>query len=77
MSKVKFIGNLKNYTNLNRDEVYDVIQYISEADIFWDKIIIMIKGKEVAYFLNDGNGYPIFKDVTIEYRNELIERILE
>lgn len=71
MKKVRYISGHRN--DLIHGKIYDVIDY----NIYPNKIHIFIeneRGKE-EWFLLDG-FLTLFEDVTIEYRDVLIDEIL-
>ena len=73
MKKVKFIW--KNYSGdkLTIGKVYDVISYSIN-----DRIEIMNDhGTNQLFYLNKDFYIIYFKDVTTEYRNEIIDGILK
>lgn len=77
MRKFKFIGNDEHYPNLIPYNVYDVNEYIPDGKLgHYDEIIININGESLRCYVEDLNGRLIFLDVTIQYRNEQIDYIL-
>lgn len=88
MKKVKFnsrgkgVGiGLFNILYVVNNQVYDVIDYIitDNKNPLLDKIIIQShKGERDTFYIYDVETYlPFFEDVTIKYRNNLIDNILE
>lgn len=77
MRKVKYIGNVFNYDNLTKGSVYDVIDYISDGKKGnYDMIHIMVDGEMDFCYISDIDYKPLFIDVTVEYRNGIIDEIL-
>ena len=88
MKKVKFnsrgkgVGiGLYNIFCVVNNQVYDVIDYIitDSKNPILDKIIIQNhRGKRDTFYIYDEEtSEPLFEDVTIKYRNDLIDFILE
>ncbi len=80
MKRVRYIGNW--YYHLTNGKEYDVLEYTkyesidpSNRYIGEIKIIDDIK-REVRYSMYKGTGFGDFDDISIEYRNELIDGIL-
>lgn len=84
MKKVKFIGDVQKYKtfNLTYGKVYDVIKYNRNVDNdFIDKYdeiyIINNEGEDISHTFPVSDTYlNIFQDVTSEYRNDIIDEIL-
>ena len=77
MKKVRYIGY--GYSGLTKGRVYDVIYYYSsKAGNFWDDVtVINDYGQENVYNIYDHKRNLLFKDGTQEYRNDIINEILE
>lgn len=78
MRKVKYIYDEDLFYDLVINKVYDVVKYICDEDyIHRDMVVIIDDDKECTYFFYDGsNLQPLFEDVTLEYRSEIIDDIL-
>lgn len=79
MRKVKYIpATHLAYSRLTIGKVYDVISY--EYDLKLNCNIIYIRNDEGVtdwYFASIHNDVSVFIDVTHEYRNDVINEILE
>lgn len=71
MMKVK-CREVKAYHGLSHDKVYDVIKYVPSDDSYWFDCITIINddGIKSRWYYNS------FDDVTAEYRDEVIDGIL-
>ena len=79
MKKVRYIGESNLRLELTNGKVYDVVSYYkSEKGIFWDDITL-INDSGIAYIYDVCDFYemPLFIDATEEYRNDIINEILE
>lgn len=71
MKKVKYIGHLHN--ELTYGKIYDVIHYFTLNDNLPVISILSDIDEVVTYHFNT---LILFKDVTKEYRNDIINNIL-
>lgn len=76
MKKVKFIGNDVIY-GLVKGQVYDVVRYIFDETIFDEICLKVSEGRVIRYYFNDSEYKPLFINFTSEYRDEVIDSILE
>lgn len=77
--KVKYISTIDYYKTLSRDNVYDVLKCLpSNSNMLLDKFTMMNDdGYEREYYWYNSDMRLIFQDVTIKYRNEIIDDILK
>lgn len=78
--KVKYLNiDDIDYKYLTPDKVYDVIHYISVVDDYlYDKVYIQCDNSKIKwFFVYSSKNNIIFKNVTAESRNEIINGILE
>lgn len=74
--KVRYIGS-GYFTYLTNDKVYDVVDYYPSRVEYNDKIRV-INDQDMLndYYLYGNSNEPLFEDVTMVFRNEVIDNIL-
>lgn len=82
MRKVRYIsttwGNSISYLYLTTGRIYDVIRYIPGTHRYLDKVEISYDSYVLgSYLVYSYTGEVEFEDVTTEYRDLLINGILE
>lgn len=76
MIKVIFIGEDFYYDKLAYGKTYDVIKFLDNKKRSECRIVLLVNGNEECFRFTDYSGDLIFKDVTQEYRNDIINSIL-
>lgn len=75
--KVKYISN-NYFGNLTNGKIYTILGYNSTHFIYLANInIVDDRGIQANYHIYGNNNEPLFEDATIEYRESIINDILE
>ncbi len=81
MRKVKYVPNVLCYPNLTFNKVYDIIEYIPMKGIDTEvnadmAVLIDDRGLKSLYYFLTIKGGTILQDATAEYRDSVIDNIL-
>lgn len=76
MKKAKYVGKLAIKGDLVTNGIYDVVEYIEVNEQYSKISIINDYGTIFDYILLISQGKMIFEDVTMEYRDDIINGIL-
>lgn len=80
MRKVKYIPtDFLSFKSLTPGKVYDVINYYKGENINYDKVdVVNDLGNISCYYVYSSDNITcILEDITSEYRNDIIDGILE
>lgn len=76
--KVRYIAERYLDNRFTVGKVYDVVKYYKSNGNRNDRVILIDDiGNEVISYMTEIFGRKIFLDVTLEYRNDVIDLILE